>query len=99
MRYKVTADAVRGDQEAEFDSVIEAIESAACLTLSRDFNNIQIKKRRIGDPCARDHRPSTGTPCRAQGCSTLWNGQDFKQVIDARQSGAVAVLAEGAGLA
>jgi hypothetical protein len=35
----------------------------------------------------------------AQGCSTLWNGQDFEQVIDARQSGAVAVLAEGAGLA
>jgi cytochrome c oxidase cbb3-type subunit I len=34
-----------------------------------------------------------------QGCSTLWNGQDFEQVIDARQSGAVAVLAEGAGLA
>jgi hypothetical protein len=33
-----------------------------------------------------------------QGCSTLWNGQDFKQVIDARQSGAVAVLAKGAGL-
>jgi hypothetical protein len=29
---------------------------------------------------------------RWQGCSTLWNGQDFKQVIDARQSGAVAVL-------
>ena len=34
-----------------------------------------------------------------QGCSMLWNGQDFEQVIDARQSGAVAVLAEGAGLA
>ena len=33
-----------------------------------------------------------------QGCSTLWNGQDFKQVIDARQSSAIAVLAEGAGL-
>jgi len=30
--------------------------------------------------------------------STLWNRQDFKQVIDARESGAVAVLAEGAGL-
>jgi hypothetical protein len=33
-----------------------------------------------------------------QGCSTLWNGRDFKQVIDARESSAVAVLAEGAGL-
>jgi hypothetical protein len=28
-----------------------------------------------------------------QGCSTLRNGQGFKQVIDARQSGAAAVLA------
>ena len=34
----------------------------------------------------------------SQGCSTLWNRQDFEQVIDARQSSAVTVLAEGAGL-
>jgi len=37
-------------------------------------------------------------PPSGQGCSTLWNEQDFKQVIDARQSGTVAVLGEGAGL-
>ena len=32
------------------------------------------------------------------GCSTLRNGQIFKQVIDACQSSAVAVLADCAGL-
>jgi Plasmid encoded RepA protein len=42
--------------------------------------------------------PAARPPRLHQGCSTLWNGQDFKQVIDARQSSAVAVLAEGAGL-
>ena len=35
----------------------------------------------------------------AQGYSMRWNGQAFKQVIDARQSGAVVVLAEGDGFA
>jgi hypothetical protein len=33
-----------------------------------------------------------------QGCSMLWNRQDFKQVIDARQSSAVSILAGCAGL-
>jgi hypothetical protein len=51
--------------------------------------------------CLNEDRAQTiaGLGVRWQGCSTLWNGQDFKQVIDARQSGAVAVLAEGADLA
>jgi hypothetical protein len=46
-----------------------------------------------------DRISAPGRPRRIrQGCSTLWNREDFKQVIDARESGAVAVLAEGAGL-
>ncbi len=33
-----------------------------------------------------------------QGCSTLWNRQDFEKVIEAPQSSAIAVLAGCAGL-
>jgi hypothetical protein len=69
------------------------------------------KQTRRACPLCAEPRPNFGLPIAipfgvptywspdAQGCSTLWNGQDFKQVIDARQSGAVAVLREGAGLA
>jgi adenylate cyclase len=43
--------------------------------------------------CIESNAPST-----SHGCSTLRNGQIFKQVIDACQSSAVAVLAGCAGL-
>ena len=35
--------------------------------------------------------------CSTQGCSTLWDNEKSKQIVDAGEGGAVAVLAERAG--
>ena len=43
----------------------------------------------------RRGHPSLGQ--RGQGCSTLWDNEKSKQIVDAGEGGAVAVLAERAG--
>jgi hypothetical protein len=66
--------------------------------------NLVFVIRAVGAEPLRDSAPGVfsrlagpADPRTPQGCSTLWNSQDFKQVVDARQSSAVAVLAERAG--
>ncbi len=84
-----------------FQHQVSASRRPAHLLLRQDGLEVQGDRRearaRLG--VSPRHLPGFTNYLRPQGCSTLWNGQDFKQVIDARQSGAVAVLAEGAGLA
>jgi hypothetical protein len=54
-----------------------------------------------GDGSGRTSRAESGWESvdgvGAQGCSTLWDGEHSEQPFDARESGAVAVLAEGVG--
>ena len=89
---EAAAEAARPEHQGDRLPSVKATADTAVVNMARTIRSRRSSRQVVHNNCRLRSAGSATNPARR--CSTLWNGQDFKQAIDPRQGSSIAVLAD-----